>query len=136
MKHALLRLGPNTTLLSPYFPSLRFSPPSPSLTLSLWLYPALRASLQAGCSNRSSDWRLLAIPYHRCSVTCTHPSGCVFTLPSTHFPLHASSIPPQVQFKLSLNHCSSTVCGQDLWVCLFDWQTSTHNKHIINITNR
>lgn len=58
MKHALLRLGPNTTLLSLYFPSLRFSPPSISLSVA----PSCSVCLQAGCSNHSSYWRLLASP--------------------------------------------------------------------------
>lgn len=81
MKHALLRLGPSATLLSPYFPSLRFSPRS--LTHS-------PSSLQTGCSNHTSYRRLLTSPIiDALSLPLTHEYSLPPS-PSVPFLFHAS----------------------------------------------
>lgn len=95
MKHALLRLGPNTTRPSSYLPSLRFSPLSVSLTNFLLLSPVLSTSRLLKSLLILDTSHIL---YHRRSVTFTNPSGCVFIFPSVFLNMHT-----QFLFKCSLH---------------------------------
>lgn len=115
MKHALLRLGPNTTLPSPCFPSLRFPSPSISLTHSLQLFPVLCPSLQAGASNRSSYWRLRTSPITSVlSLSLTQVGVCSLSSVLSYFPLH-----PQLMLKLQQFYSSSAYAPYLDMACWF-----------------
>lgn len=123
MKHALLRLGPNTTLLSPYF-SL------PQVFSSVYLAHSFSVAL--ACSVCFSPGRLLKslfiletsrIPYHRCSVTSTNPSGCVFTPPL--YSLSSSCI-------LNISSIAAYTfapCCVVFFRCLFDWPANIQPEY-------
>lgn len=131
MKHALLRLGPSTTLPSPYFPSLRFSPPSISFILfSSYLLSVLLSGLKSLFILETSH-----IPHHGCSVTFASPCGCVFTPPSTLFPLHASwisSVAPYTIYSFTQPVFRRYAWSSWFVFWFFDWQADTQSLKQLN----
>lgn len=108
---------------------------SPSLILcGSFLYCVLLSRQAAQIAPHIGDF-LHPHPHHRCSVTSTNPSGCVFAPPSTRFLLHASSTAAYA-FTVLLNQCSSTMLGQDLLICCLSiWLADQHAAWIKNISN-